>query len=104
MEGLELISFQIISGVGAAKSKYIEAIHCAKAGNFDEAKVKIDEGKKLYNEGHNAHTELIQMEAGGEKIEFNILLMHAEDLLMSADTFSILAEEFIDVYKKIAEK
>ncbi len=27
--------------------------------------------------------------------------MHAEDQLMSAETFRVLAEEFIDVYKKM---
>ena len=30
-----------------------------------------------------------------------LILMHAEDQLMSAETFRIMAEEFIEVYKKI---
>ena len=35
----------------------------------------------------------------GEKIEMNLLLTHAEDQLMSAEAFGILAEKFIRLYK-----
>ena len=37
VEGLEMICFQIISNVGAARSSYIEAIQKAKTGDFDGA-------------------------------------------------------------------
>lgn len=37
VEGLEMICFQIISNVGAARSSYIEAIQMAKTGDFDGA-------------------------------------------------------------------
>ena len=101
MEGLELVSFQIISAVGTARSMYIEAIQKAKDGDFESAESLLDEGQKVFLEGHHAHAGLIQKEAAGEKCEFALLLMHAEDQLMSAEAFGILAEEFIDVYKKM---
>ncbi len=101
MEGLELISFQIISAVGTARSMYIEAIQLAKAGDFEGAEKLLEEGQQVFLEGHHAHAGLIQKEAAGEKCEFALLLMHAEDQLMSAEAFSILAQEFIDVYKKM---
>ncbi len=53
-----------------------------------------------FDEGHDAHAQLIQQEAAGEKTELSIILMHAEDQLMSAEGFSIIAEEFIQVCKK----
>ena len=99
MEGLELISFQMISAVGTARSMYIEAIHLAKEGKFEDADKLIKEAQGYFAEGHHAHAELIQQEASGEKVEFALLLMHAEDQLMSAEAFGILAEEFISVYK-----
>ena len=101
MEGLELICFQIISNVGGARSCFIEAIQEAKAGNYEEAAKLIADGEELFTEGHHAHAKLIQSEASGEKINFALLLIHAEDQLMSAEAFKILANEFIDVYKKI---
>lgn len=99
MEGIELISFQIISAVGAARSMYIEAIHLAKEGRFEEAQEMIRQGQETFIQGHHAHAELVQKEAAGEKSEYSLLLMHAEDQLMSAEAFGILAEEFVDVYK-----
>ena len=35
MDNLELVSFQIISAVGVAKSSYIEAMEIAEKGDFD---------------------------------------------------------------------
>ncbi len=37
MEGLELLCFNMISYVGNARSDYIEAIHRAKEGKYEEA-------------------------------------------------------------------
>lgn len=101
MEGIELISFQIISAVGTARSMYIEAIQMAKAGDIEGAEKLMEEGQQVFVQGHHAHAELIQKEASGEKTEFALLLMHAEDQLMSAEAFGILAQEFICIYQKI---
>ena len=98
---MEEIFLQIISNVGTARSCYIEAIHCAKDNHFEDAEKKLEEGKKFFIEGHKFHSELIAKEAAGEHIETGMFLMHAEDQLMSAEAFSILAEEFISVYKAI---
>lgn len=101
MKGLELISFKIIASVGTARSLYIEAVQLAKAGDMDGAKRMMEEGDKNFVEGHRAHVELIQQEADDKPTEINLLLVHAEDQLMSADAFKIIASEFIDLYKKI---
>jgi len=99
MEGMELISFQIISAVGTAKSMYIEAIQAAKKGNFDEADQLMKEGAEVFLDGHKAHASLIQKEASGEKIDFSLLLMHAEDQLMNAETTKLMAVEIIELYR-----
>ncbi|MDL2276843.1 PTS lactose/cellobiose transporter subunit IIA [Breznakia sp. OttesenSCG-928-G09] len=104
MKDLELISFQIISAVGSARSLYIEAIQEAKNKNFKRAKSLVEEGSSQFIEGHRAHTKLIQEEANINDISINLLLVHAEDQLMSADTFKIIAEEFIEIYEKLDYK
>ena len=103
MEGIELICFQIISTVGNARSLYIEAIQAAKAGDFEKAEELIKEGEASFTEGHAAHGKLIQQEASGNPVQPNLLLIHAEDQLMSAEAFKIIAQEMIDNYKRIAE-
>ena len=79
----------------------INAIHKAKEGDYEEAKKLIEEGNKMYAEGHKAHVEMIQKEASGESVETCLLLIHAEDQMMSAETFQVLAGEFIDLCKMI---
>lgn len=101
MDKLELVSFQIISCVGMAKSSYIEAIQEAKKGNFEKASACIEEGKNSFAQAHKAHAELIQSETSGEGVTPNLLLLHAEDQMMSTETCKILAEELIESYKRI---
>ena len=101
MEQNELLCFQIIANVGSARSTFIEAIQAAKAGQIQQARTMIEEGTKTFTEGHHSHMTLIQKEASGEKTEVNLLLIHTEDLLMSAENFRILAIEFIDLYEKM---
>ena len=98
MDNLELVSFQIISAVGVAKSSYIEAM---KIADFDLAKAKIKEGDQEFVKGHEAHAGLIQKEANGEKVVLNILLMHAEDQLMSAETIKMMALEIIKLNQRL---
>lgn len=101
MEGLELIAFQIISSVGTARSCYIEAIQAAKKGDYEEAAKMIEEGDAAFIEGHDAHAGLLQKEASGEGNTVNLLILHAEDQLMSEEAFKTIALEFIDAYKRI---
>ena len=101
MDNLELVSFQIISAVGVAKSSYIEAMKVAEKGDFDLSKAKIKEGDQEFVKGHEAHAGLIQKEANGEKVVPNILLMHAEDQLMSAETIKMMALEIIKLNQRL---
>lgn len=101
MEGLEMVAFQIIAAVGTARSLYIEAIDLASEGKYDEARAKIKEGQGAFNGGHSAHGELLTKFANGELPPMDILLTHAEDQLMSAEAFGILADKFITLYQKV---
>ena len=97
---IELIAFRIISGVGSARSSYIEAIAAAKAGDFERAEKLIQQGEENFAEGHHAHQQLMEAENKGENVA-TLLVLHAEDQLMSAEAFKTVANEFIDSYKRI---
>ena len=101
MEDLELISFKIISAVGSAKTSFIEAMDYAEKRDFDKAKSLIEEGEAERIKGHEVHFGLIQKEASGETTAINLILMHAEDQLMAAETFKIMAERVISTYETI---
>lgn len=101
MNEMELVCFQIISSVGMAKSAYIEAMNAAEKGDFDLAQTKIKEGEDVFVNGHTAHASLIQKEASGEGVVPTLLLMHAEDQLMSAETIKVMANEIIKLNQRL---
>ncbi|WP_289221401.1 PTS lactose/cellobiose transporter subunit IIA, partial [Faecalibaculum rodentium] len=51
---------------------------------------------------HGVHAGLIQKEAAGEKTDLTLLLMHAEDQLLSCETLEIMAERFLAQAKRLA--
>ncbi len=103
MEGTELVAFNIIAAVGTARSCYINAIDLAAEGKIEEAKASIEEGKEAFTGGHDAHAQLLVKTAQGEKVEMDLLLTHAEDQLMSAEAFGILADRFVALYEKLGK-
>ena len=101
MNTMEQTLLQIISAVGIARSNYIEAIKAAQKGDFESAYKLCQEAKEVFIQGHEAHATLLTKEANGERVDGGMLLIHAEDQLMSAEDFGILAEEFITTLKQI---
>lgn len=98
---METVCFEIITCVGSAKSVFVEAIGLAKQGDCAAARAKITEGDGYFTEGHYAHADLIAQEADGNSVALSLLLIHAEDQLMSAETARIYAMEFIELYEKL---
>ena len=88
---------------GSAKSSYIEAIQKAKKGDLGGAEISMNEGDDLYAQAHEVHTSLIQKEASGEKTEFSLILMHAEDQMASTEMAKVMAREFIELYREMKE-
>jgi PTS system cellobiose-specific IIA component len=103
-EELSVICFEIITYVGTARSCFINAIQCAKKGEFEQAEQMIKQGDEAFSQGHDAHADLLTKDAEGNLSAVGLLLLHAEDQLMSAEGFRIIAEEFIDVYKQLLNK
>lgn len=48
-----------VASVSTARSVSIEALNQAKEGRFEDAENAIAEAGKLFNEGHNAHHDVL---------------------------------------------
>lgn len=97
---LEKVMGLIMHG-GDAKSNAMEAIHAAKAGNFDEADEKLKAADEALSRAHQEQTSLLTKEASGDNIDISLLLIHGQDHLMNAITFKDLAVEVIGLHKKL---
>lgn len=95
---LEVIMPLIMYG-GDAKSSAMEAIQFAKKGEWEGADRKLKEAKDSLIQAHHSQTELLTNEARGETTTLSLLMVHAQDHLMTSITFVDLATEIIELYK-----
>ncbi len=96
---------QMISAAGTARAKYMEAIRSAKTYDFGKAADLMKEGGDCFKMAHDVHSDFLSsasadLAASGNS-DINLILVHAEDQMMCAETFRLMAEELIDVYKTI---
>lgn len=103
-EQIAEMSFKILTFANAAKSDAIQSIYAAKKGNFSEAEKRIASAHKNIIESEKHHTELLQREAKGEELKIPLLFIHAEDQMLTCQTLVLLAEEFVELYKRISNK
>lgn len=96
-EELYQLSFQLVLHSGNARSFAMEALQEAKKKDFQEARQKIAEAEAELLQAHKFQTQLIHAEAGGESFDIPIILIHAQDHLMTAMTLKDLAIEMIDM-------
>ena len=101
MDANEMIVINLIVNSGSARSSAIEAIQYAKAGDMEKANESLQQAKESVNEAHHSQTEMIQGEIRGEKTPLNLLMVHAQDHLMTSLVVIDLAQEFIDLYEKV---
>lgn len=102
VEGMQEIAFRMIATIGEAKTKYILALRETKNGNDKElVNELLDEAAELTTKAHKEHYEVIQLEANGNSLPFSIMLMHAEDQLLTTETIKMLVNELIELYSRI---
>ncbi len=94
------VSCEIIAKVGTAKGLFVEAIETAAAGQLDQARALLSEGEQIFNQGHEAHGQLLTQFAAGAEVKVDLLLVHAECQMMSAEDFKVIAEEVIAIAEK----
>ena len=89
----------IIQSAKKSLTYYSAAIDAAADGNYAEAEQMIKEGLAAFDAGHSIHHAMLKRIANGEDIELNVLLVHAEDILLNAETLGAVARKFIIAYK-----
>lgn len=98
----ELIPFQLISAAGIARSLAFEALKAARTGDFDRADDLMRQSNEAGLRAHDQQTKILAREAGGDHVETNVLMIHAQDHLMTSMLAQELIAEDIRLYKKIA--
>ena len=93
-EEVTLLGFEIVAYAGDARSKLLEALNAAQAGEFDRAESLVEEANACIVEAHHAQTSLLTKEAAGED------LAYSQDHLMTTLLLKDLMKHMIELYKR----
>lgn len=93
--------FEIISHGGNARAFAFEAVKAAEEGNLDKAESLLNKAQEELDLAHKTQTKLIQMEVNGENLQMTLLMVHAQDHLMTAISEKSLIEQMVRLYKII---
>ncbi|MFD0897791.1 PTS lactose/cellobiose transporter subunit IIA [Loigolactobacillus binensis] len=78
------------------------ALAAARIDNFVLARQRLQAAGTALNDARNAQTTLLTREAQGQTVPMTLLLIHAQDHLMSTITYRDAVSELITLYQKIA--
>ena len=94
-EELQVAAFEIILHSGTARTEIHEAFADMREGRFDEAEAKLDHSNEEILEAHHAHY------ASGVEIKIEIIMVHAQDHLMTTMTLLEVAKEMLVLHRKV---
>ena len=98
-EELEMLSFGLIGSAGQARSLAFGALKAAREGDFERADELIAQSKEAAIASHDQQTKLLVREANGVHTPVDVMLVHAQDHLMTAMLAQELIEELINLYR-----
>ena len=89
----QLVAFTIISYSGMARALVHEAMEAMRKGEFQLADEILNEADEQLVQAHKAQTDLLHAFANGTEIEIQIIMVHAQDHLMTTMTLKEVAQE-----------
>ena len=94
-------SMQIILHAGNAREAYTKALDLAESGNFCDADSLLKEAETELTQAHRLQTRILQDAIEEDDPCIPILLIHAQDMMMSIDSEYRMACRFISLYRKL---
>lgn len=100
-DALEEVVMGLIINAGQARSLACTALKQAKAGDFSGAQRTMEQSRMALSEAHRVQTQLIENDQGEGKIKVSLVLVHAQDHLMTAMLARELIAELIALHEKV---
>ncbi len=98
---LQEAAFQIILSSGEGRALTQEAYGLMRTGDFEAAQAKLTAASDTFVSAHQAQTEFLHAFAAGEDITMDILMVHAQDHLMTGMAMREVAIEMMELYKRL---
>lgn len=100
----EAVVMDIICNAGEARSLCFEALAKARAGEFSHAKSSLIQAKECLNQAHLTQTQLIEADQGEGKVPMTLVMVHAQDHLMTTILAHEMATEMVALHEQLAKR
>ncbi len=97
----ENLCLEIITHAGNGRAAAFAALEAAKRGAFQAAEAELQAAENELGLAHHVQTRLLSGEAEGVGMTPSLLLVHAQDQLMTAISERTLIAEMIALYRRL---
>lgn len=91
----------LITYAGNGRAHAFAALEAAKSGQFALAEEEMAKSEQELGKAHRVQTQLLAGEAQGVGMSPSLLLVHAQDQLMTAISERTLLRELINLYRRL---
>lgn len=102
-EEIQVAAFEIILNSGNARTTIHNAFAAMRKNDFEKADELLETANSEILNAHKSQTELLKDYANGKKIEMEIIMVHAQDHLMTTMTLLEVAQEMKYLYEENAK-
>lgn len=103
-EELAQVAMKVILNAGDARNYLDEAAQHLSKLNFDGVDTSLAQADEKILLAHNAQTGMIQRQAAGEKFEYSLLFVHAQDTLMTIDAELHFFKQLLPTFRALAHQ
>jgi len=100
----ETLCLELIVSAGNGRALAFAALEAAKAGDFALAAERLAESERELGQAHKTQTRLLAGEAQGVGMIPSLLLVHAQDQLMTAIAERGLIAEMIELHRRLESR
>jgi PTS system cellobiose-specific IIA component len=97
---MESTVMELIINAGEARSCAMQALRAAKQGDWALVNEQLAEASAASKRAHDVQTTLIGMDEGCGKIPVNLIMVHAQDHIMTSMLAREMIEELIELHRQ----
>jgi PTS system cellobiose-specific IIA component len=101
---LESTVMELIISAGESRSFAMQALRAAKQKNWAQVDVLLTQAAAASKRAHDVQTMLIGLDEGTGKIPVNLIMVHAQDHIMTSMLAREIIEELIEIHKQLGQK
>ncbi|MBX9446261.1 PTS lactose/cellobiose transporter subunit IIA [Dickeya chrysanthemi] len=98
---MEQTVMELLINAGEARSSAMMAIQAARAQDWAQADAQLLASQEAAKAAHLIQTRLIGLDEGEGKVPVNLIMVHAQDHLMTAMLCRDLAQEMVLLRKEL---